>query len=363
MRVLIAGGGTGGHIYPAIAIAKAFKEMNPQVSVEFVGTQTGLESRLVPQAGYKIHFVEAGRFNQVSIWTKLKTLLCFPLAVLRSAILLKKIKPDVVLGVGGFVSLPVVLTAALLGKKTFIWEPNAYPGLANRLLSRFVSHCFVVFNEAARHFNGAKSSKVHMPVRQEIENANLAKQKSDKFKVLIFGGSQGARAINNAIIDLVKNENAWVQQLHIIHQTGANDISRVKSIYDSLDVDKKNIEVVEYIDDMPNKYAWADLVIARAGTGTISELAACSKAAILIPLPTAADDHQTKNAMALVQIGGAKLIKQSDLSATILKTEIDRFKKHPNELLQIETQIRKFHHPRAAGDIVDKITKQLELSK
>lgn len=360
MRVLIAGGGTGGHIYPALSIAKAIQEVCSDAHVEFVGTPTGLEAKLIPQAGYRIHFIPIGRLNKnVSILERVKTLFQIPFSLVRGMILIFREKPDFVLGVGGFASAPVVLAAALLGKKSYIWEPNAYPGLANRLLSLFVSRCFVVFTEAAHHMKNKNITRVHMPVRKEIEMTRVRTPSMGRFRILVFGGSQGARAINNALFGVVKEGGAWLQETEIVHQTGSLDFDRISKQYKDLAQENLPVQVLEYIHDMPNRYAWADLVISRSGTGTISELAACGKAALLIPLPTAADDHQTQNAQALVNQGGAKILAQKELTPARLIQEIKYFKNSPEVIRQLESQIRKFHKPNAAEEIVKLIMKDL----
>lgn len=360
MKVLIAGGGTGGHIYPAIAMAQALCELDLTMIVEFVGTPSGLETRLVPQAGFRIHTISGGRLNKnISFFERLGTIFILPIALLKSFFLVKKFSPDAVIGVGGYASGPLVLVAALMGYHTFIWEPNAYPGLANRWLSRFVDRCLVVFDQAAKFMKNKNITHVHMPVRKEIESSfsvNIsasvnasAKTANRPFRVLVFGGSQGARAINNALVEAVSQGGHWLQNIEIVHQTGGIDFKRMTELY--AQNPSQNVQVLEYLNDMAERYAWADVVISRSGTGTISELAASGKAAILIPFPHAADDHQAKNAQALVQMGAARLLPQSELTADRLVREIEFFKNNPQAVSEIEKNIRKFHKPRAAYEI------------
>ncbi|MCB0351289.1 MAG: undecaprenyldiphospho-muramoylpentapeptide beta-N-acetylglucosaminyltransferase [Bdellovibrionales bacterium] len=374
MRILIAGGGTGGHIYPALSIAKAIIDIDASAVVEFVGTPSGLETQLVPPAGFKIHTIQIGRLNKnVSFGERLKTILQLPIAIFKSFQLILNFKPDVVLGVGGYASGPLVFAAAILRYRTLIWEPNAYPGLANRILSRFVNHALVVFSGAEKYMNCRKITRVHMPVRFEIEDLHIKNIKGQndgvleseannfsnkKFHILVFGGSQGARAINNIVSRAIEVGGAWLESTEIVHQTGAADFETVRRIYDEMPLNKEAVTVLEYLHDMPARYEWANLVIARAGTGTISELAACSKAAILIPLPSAADDHQTKNAQALVDIGGAILIKQKELSVDRLIEEIMALKYQPERLAELEININKFHKPYAAKEIAKIILKR-----
>lgn len=362
MRILIAGGGTGGHVYPAISIAEAILNLDPTSTVEFVGTPHGLESRLVPRSGFILHRVSIGRLNNnVPLFERIQTLCILPFAILKSFYILLRFRPDAVLGVGGYASGPLVFAAALLRFKTFIWEPNAYPGLANRILAKYVDQTLIVFFEAARFLKNKNIRRVHMPIRSEIENSPAKKKGNSKFRILIFGGSQGARAINNIVSQAIAVGGAWLTDTEIVHQTGIHDFARIKRIYDSLHENREAVKVLEYLNDMPERYAWADLIISRSGTGTISELAACGKASILVPLPTAADDHQTKNARALVDIGGARLIPQSEFSIDRLIEEVMALKFKPEQLAQLEENIKKFHKPGAAAEIAKIILEREKL--
>lgn len=354
-KVLIAGGGTGGHIYPALAVAQALKEKDQHNQIEFVGTPLGLETKLVPRAGFPLHFVPIGRLNRVSFLERLMTLLKLPLAFFRAVKLLNQLKPDVILGVGGYASGPVVLMAALLRYKTVIWEPNAHPGLANRWLSWLVDRCLVVFDEARPYFHSKKISAVPMPVRKEIESSAQEAEVHKSFHVLLFGGSQGARPLNNVMSEAVMNGEEWLQGLELVHQTGPHDFTRIYESYSSLQDMGDQVEAFEYLHDMPQRYAWADLVIARAGTGTISELAACGKAAILIPLPSAADDHQTKNAEALAKKNAAVLLPQKELTPQRLVQEILKFKSDAQLVNQLSRNIKAFHQSRGAEKIAEVI--------
>jgi UDP-N-acetylglucosamine--N-acetylmuramyl-(pentapeptide) pyrophosphoryl-undecaprenol N-acetylglucosamine transferase len=354
MSILIAGGGTGGHIYPAISIAKAILLQAPNETVEFVGTPAGLEAKLVPLAGFKIHFIPIGKLNRnVPLFTRIKTVLQLPLAFFKALFLLLRLRPSAVIGVGGYASGPVVFVAALLGIRTFIWEPNAYPGLANRWLAPFVTTCLVVFDEATKFLKNKNVLRVHMPVRKEIEAlAQFPNTPSGhEFRLLVFGGSQGASTLNNALLAALKKGGAWLKKIKIVHQTGPGDFARVQAEYDKLDGVKNNVEVKEYLHDMPERLKWANLVLARSGTGTISELAASGRGAILVPLPTAADDHQTKNAEALSRTGGAVLLPQKELTAERLIHEIEIFEDSPAKLAELANHIRSFYKPDAAREI------------
>ncbi|MGE0528760.1 MAG: glycosyltransferase, partial [Bdellovibrionales bacterium] len=304
-KVLIAAGGTGGHIYPALAMADAFRRLCPGVKVEFVGTPHGLENKIIPPKGYKIHLLPVGRLNSnVPLWERLRTLTVLPWSFIKSARLLRRERPDFVLGVGGYVSGPVLLMASLLGFRSAIWEPNAMPGMANRILARFVDECWVVFEEARAFLKSRRLHTAGMPVRQEIEDvpaltagaapattAPGAAPAPDRggFHILVFGGSQGARGINNTVLAMVKEGGEGLRGCRIVHQTGAADFERIREGYaeiprragsdGDLALPPVEVDVREYLHDMGNQYAQADLVICRAGTGTLSELAACGKAA------------------------------------------------------------------------------------
>lgn len=354
-KILIAAGGTGGHIYPALAIADAFKASRPEIQIEFVGTAHGLENKIVPAKGYKVHHLPIGRLNSnVPLAERLKTVLLLPWAMLKSALLLRREKPAFVLGVGGHASGPLLLMAALLGYRNAIWEPNAMPGMANRILSKFVDEAWVVFDEARAMLKG----NVHvagMPVRQEIEESPIGQTEPGKFRLLIFGGSQGARGLNTVAAEMVKG--GGLEGIEIIHQTGAADFHRVKEIYgDAI----AKVDLREYLHDMGHQYQKADLVICRSGTGTLSELAACAKPSILIPFPFAADDHQKKNAESLVAKNAAIMILQKDLTPDGLRDQILKLKGNPAQLRQMSEAVRTFHHPRAAQKLAEKFLERIE---
>lgn len=352
-HVIIAAGGTGGHIFPALAMAKALQALDPDIRIHFVGARGGMEERIIPQHGYAQSLLPVGRLNHNVHWSeRLLTLLQLPWAVLSAMFLVLKLKPRFVLGVGGHASAPILLAAALLRRRTFIWEPNAMPGLANRWLSRFVDESLVVFPEARMLLKTKKQKDVGMPIRKEIEAVGSAEGVSpsrDEFHILVFGGSQGARGINNAVCEMVNQGGEWLRRVKIVHQTGPYDFERIKAAYG--EKAREHVEVKEFLDDMDRRYTWADLVICRSGTGTLSELSACGKPAILIPLPTAADDHQRKNAESIVDAGGAKMILQKDLSANSLRQLVTHLMEAPQVLHTMAQNVRRFHRVNAAEDI------------
>jgi len=360
LKILIAAGGTGGHIYPALAMADAFRARYPDAVIEFVGTADGLENKIIPAKGFKVHHLPIGRLNSnVGLGERLKTVLRMPFAFLRSISILRSYRPDFVLGVGGHASGPLLLMASLLRYRSAIWEPNAMPGLANRWLSSFVDDCWVVFEEAKPLLRGSHKHRAGMPVRAEIENLVMPdRAASAEFRVLVFGGSQGARGINNTVLELISEGGEWMKGIHFVHQTGPADFPRISAGYASLR--SPPVEVKEYLHDMGQRYAAADLVISRSGTGTLSELAACGKAAILIPLPTAADDHQRKNAESLVQKGAAVMIVQKDLNVKSLREAIMSLRANPDRLKEMGRAIRTFHSPKAAEVLVGEFVERIQ---
>lgn len=350
--VVIAGGGTGGHIYPAIAIARALQEKDPALEVHFVGTPSGLETKIVPKAGYPLHLMKVGKLNDGGgLFGKLRTLFGLPRAFVQSAALLMELKPEAVLGVGGYVSGPFLLVATLMGFKSAIWEPNAKPGLANRWLSRFVKKCFVVFDDAGRELKARSIIPVGLPVREEMEKLGdePPRENDGEFHVLVFGGSQGARAVNEIVKKAVLRDSAWRKDVRIVHQTGKHDIESVRKAYEGLE----GVEALEYLHDMDQRYRWADVVICRSGASTVAELAAVRKPALLVPLPTAADDHQRKNAESLVSQGAGILLPQKSLTADQLIEELGRLKSDSQLRADMRERLGRFHKPRAAARIAE----------
>ncbi|MCB0366793.1 MAG: undecaprenyldiphospho-muramoylpentapeptide beta-N-acetylglucosaminyltransferase [Bdellovibrionaceae bacterium] len=345
--VFIAGGGTGGHIYPALAIARGLLELNSELDIHFVGSPVGLETQIIPNQGFPLHLVPIGRLNRnVGLGERLKTLVGLPLSFFVALFLLLKFRPKLLLGVGGFASAPVLFVGALCGFKTVIWEPNAYPGLANRWLAKVVGLGLVVFSEAKDLLRVKRVLKIGLPVRKEIEElAGSRRPHLGPLRILIFGGSQGARGINNTVCDAVCKGGDWLDQVEIIHQTGKHDFASVKAKYQS---DGARVDVREYLPNIHEQYAWADMVICRAGVSTIAELAAAAKPAILVPFPFASDDHQQKNAEALVKDDAAVMVIQKDFTPDRLVRIIREIVRNPARLEQLSGNIRRFHQPKAA---------------
>lgn len=355
LRVLIAAGGTGGHIFPGIAVARELQRRDPQVVILFVGTARGLEKRVVPEEGFPLAFIDIAGLKRVGLTRALRSLARLPRSLWQARTLIGRFRPDVVIGVGGYASGPVMLWAALGGLPTMVIEPNAYPGFTNRLLARFIRRAAVGFPEAASYFHG-KAVVTGNPVRPEFfhiaERARARSQTTGAFHLLIVGGSQGAHAINQAVIAALPPLLQKHGQLTVTHQTGERDWAWARVAYESIE-GRERIRVRAFIDHMAEEVARADLIICRAGAMTVAELTAAGKPAILIPLPTAADDHQRKNAEALERQGAARCLLQSELTPERLIEEISEFLANPHRLTAMAEASRRLARHDAARKIVD----------
>lgn len=338
MRVLIAAGGTGGHIYPGIAVAQEILRRDPAAVVRFVGTARGLETRLVPQSGFELSLIDSAGLKNVSVVARMKGLAILPKSFVSARRLIREFGPDVVVGAGGYVSGPVVLMAAMLGKPTLVMESNALPGWTNRVLARFVNRAAVSFEQALPYFRG-KGVVTGNPVRREFFEIPPKRREPGRMSILIFGGSQGARAINEATVAALPLLKSLPVALRIKHQTGPADFEKVKAAYASAGWNE-NADVRSYIDNMMDDFAAADLVICRAGATTTAELIAAGKASIMVPFPYAADDHQRKNAEALQAAGAARMIVQQELNAERLVKEIRELSEDPLQLDRMEEASR-----------------------
>lgn len=347
MKLLIAGGGTGGHIYPAISVAQAFLKKYPDGDVHFVGTQKGLEKKIIPKEGYPISYISIGGLNQVGLVKKITTLALLPWSFIQSFMILIRQKPSFVLGVGGYSSGPVLLCAWILGIKIYLFEPNAQPGMTNRILSQLATKAFLNFSSATKFF--PRSDVVGIPIRKGL--TPQGREPSALLRVLIFGGSQGARAVNNVVMESVAQGGPWQGKVEIVHQTGSLDFQKVKNFYNKYT--PHFVSVHEFLFDMPKYYSWADIVICRAGASSIAELAAMHKAAILVPFPGATDNHQFKNAEALSLRGAAVLVEQKDLSVSKLISLFENYAANPSQIESLETEVAKFYRPQTAEAIVD----------
>lgn len=340
MKIIVAGGGTAGHVNAGITILDELKKKDPKTKTLFIGTKRGLEKDLVPKAGHDVKFIRARGLNRESLFVLFYSLCLIPFSIIHSVFIILKFKPDAVIGVGGFASGPFVLASALLGKPVFLLEQNAVMGFTNRLLIRFAKKIFVAFPLA-----NIKQTDVHKvviagnPIRSSINPSSRYKEsktKKDTFNIFIFGGSQGARAINNCIASAISSINK-INSIKITHQTGKLDHQKIKQAYKDANFE---YEVHDYIYGIDKIYDQTDLVIARSGASTIFELIAARVPSILVPLPTAADNHQYYNAVFLSEKGGAELIEQKKLSPEFLVERISFYKNNMNELENMSRNLK-----------------------
>ena len=351
MRALIAAGGTGGHIYPGIAVAKEIMRRDPGSVVRFVGTARGLETRLVPKAGFELSIIEISGLKNVSLAAKVRGLILLPMSIFAARGVINGFRPDIVIGAGGYVSGPVLLAASLMRPPTLVMDSNALPGWTNRVLARFVDKAAVSFSEALPYFRG-KGVLTGNPVRREFFEIPAKQRDGTHISLLVFGGSQGARAINDAMISALPGLASHQAALHVTHQTGEAEYEKVRRGYDAAGW-QSNVDVRPYIDDMVTEFAKADLIISRAGATTSAELVAAGKAAIMVPFPLAADDHQRKNAEALQAAGAARMILQKDLTGERLANEIGSLLTDSVGIDRMEVAGRKLARPDAATAAVD----------
>ena len=352
LRVVIAGGGTGGHLYPGIAVARELLARRPDSAVTFAGTQTGLEFRVVPREGFELDTIRSGGLKGKSLADRARGASLIPLGMRDAWHIVSRRRPDLVIGVGGYSSGPVVLTAALRGVPTMLLEQNAVPGLTNRLLARVVTAAAVTY-ESTRSFFGSKAFVSGTPVRAEFvdrqETADGAREPG--VHLLIFGGSQGAHAINAAMVAAAPALAGLGAPLRITHQTGDRDVEMVRQGYAAAGL---TATVDAFLYDMAVRLGQADLVVCRAGATTLAELMATGKPSILIPLPTATDDHQRKNAEALASAGAADVMLQHDAMGPALASRIASLVNDAEARTRMSAAARALARPDAARVIVDR---------
>lgn len=351
MKVIIAGGGTGGHLFPGIAIAEEFLKRDQNNNILFIGTERGLEKRILGDMGFQLKTLDVEGIKGKGLMKAISASLKIPGSLLQSYRLISEFCPNIVIGVGGYSAGPALMAAHFMGIKTAIAEQNALPGTTNRILGKFVDRIFLTFSETKEWFPGGKTIVSGNPVRADFfARAKESKKSAGKFTPLIFGGSQGAHSINMAVLNALPHLEGIKTKLKIIHQTGSVDLKIVFETYQSKRFDA---EVLPFITDMARAYRASDLLICRAGATSIAEVTACGKAAILIPFPYAANDHQTKNAETLVKAGAAVLIREADLDGKKLAEVIDHFYRNPEMIREIEAKSASLGNERAASDIVD----------
>ena len=385
MRLLIAGGGTGGHLFPGVAIAEELRAQEPDAPVLFVGTARGIEARVLPDLGWDLRLIEVSGLKTVGALGALRGLLRLPRALWQARRILKEFRPDVVVGVGGYASGPVVLMARLRRVRTAILEQNSLPGLANKILGRVVEAVFLAFDETRRFFRPKKILMTGTPIRRDIllaleaaaddspaevsppsspaeaspaeaspaEASPAEAPPPSRFRLFVFGGSQGARDLNLLVADaagLLAADPAF--DLEIVHQTGGAHLDATRARYHEA-APAFLPQLHAFIGDMASEYARADLCIARAGATTVAELGVVGRPAILVPYPFAADNHQEVNAREMADAGAALMMRQSELTPRTLADAIADLALHPAKLTAMARAMRLLGRPRAAADIID----------
>ena len=343
MRAILAGGGTGGHVIPALAIAQELKN-NDNAEVLFIGTARGIENRLVPAAGFPLKLVQVGALKNVTLATRFKTLFDLPRAVFAAGKMLDEFHADIVIGVGGYASGPAMLAAVLKRIPTLAFEPNVVPGFANRVVAKMVSAAAVHFDETAKYFRNARVTGV--PVRHAF--FEIAPQPHPNPTLLVFGGSQGAHAVNQAVMDSAGELLTRIPGLRIVHQTGERDYDAALAAYKDFG---SAVQVFKFIDNMPQFFADADLLLCRSGASTVAEITAAGKPAIFVPFPRAADDHQKRNAEALERAGAALMLEEPKLTPQSLIDAVTSLLNDPKRLQSMSDAARALSHPSAARDI------------
>jgi UDP-N-acetylglucosamine--N-acetylmuramyl-(pentapeptide) pyrophosphoryl-undecaprenol N-acetylglucosamine transferase len=355
VRLLIAGGGTGGHLFPGIAVAEEFLARDSGNEVLFVGTGRGIEARVLPGCGYRLELIEAAGIRGKGLFSQLKGISMLLYAYSQSRRILKEFRPDRVLGVGGYASGPVVLAARGLQIRRYIHEQNAIPGMTNKVLAQVAEKVFISLEESRGFFPKERTVLTGNPLRRQIVESigetGSRDEEQEGFHILVFGGSRGAHAVNMNMIAALPLL-AGRERVTVTHQTGADDLEEVREAYRTAGVMG---EVLPFIDDMAAAYRDADLVVCRAGATTIAEVTACGKACVFIPFPHAVDDHQRKNAEALLKKGAGFMLLERELSGESLARMIIDLMEHPEQAAAAGTKARELARLDAAKLIVDEM--------
>ena len=354
LRIVIAGGGTGGHLFPGLAIAQEFMTRNERNTVLFISTGNPLERSVLNETDFRLETIAAEGIKGRGLWNQLKSALKIPRGIVESFRILKGYQPDLTVGLGSYSAGPVVVSAWLMRTKIVLHEQNILPGITNRILARFADRIYVSFDDTKKRFDPQKIRLTGNPVRKELlnhhhGNRNDVAADSTSFCVLIIGGSQGAHRINMVVVDALRHL-AQKERLYFIHQTGAADEQTVSAAYQRLGIAAR---VQSFFRHMAPLYKQADLIICRAGATTVAEVTALGKAVVFIPFPFAADNHQALNADTLARDGAAEMILEKDLNAGDLAQKIDYYASHPQALEAMAAKAGQLGHPAAAEKIVD----------
>jgi len=350
LKLLIAGGGTGGHVFPALAIAREWMSRGTERQVVFVGTQLGLEARLVPEAGFPLETIRSAGLKGMGAVGFARNVAKIAPAMWDSFSILGRHEFVAALGVGGYAAGPAMLAAVLHGLPTMIFEPNAEPGFTNRVLARMVTRIATAYETPTKLW-GSKATLTGIPVRAEFFALPL-RAPAEPFHILITGGSQGARAINRAVVDAMDLLAVQKDRISIVHQTGEGDYNAVREAYARHEI---NAEVLPFIGNIAERFAQADLIVCRSGAITAAEVAAAGRPSISIPFRASTDDHQLRNAQEMERAGAARMITEPQLTAESLTREIFSLLDQPEELQELAANARRLSKPRAAQDIVDMV--------
>ena len=355
MRIVIAGGGTGGHLFPGIAIAEEFLKRDDKTQIIFIGTQRGIESRLLGQLGYELKEIDIEGVKGRGIKALMKVVYQIPKSLWQSRRILKQFRPDMVMGVGGYASGPAVLAAYFMGIPTAVAEQNAIPGATNKILGNFADKIFVTYEQTRTFFPPAKVIFSGNPVRASFAAPSSRTKKERAYRqLLIFGGSQGAEAINKSVMDMLPQLEVMKDKVRILHQTGQRQLEEVKMAYKQFGI---QAAVTPFILGMAEAYADADLIICRAGATSLAEITAAGKAAVLIPYPWAANDHQLKNAQALEAEGAAAVIPERELSGAKLFAVVENLLRDEKKIRRMEENSLRISKIDAAATIVEACVK------
>ncbi|MEQ8272177.1 MAG: undecaprenyldiphospho-muramoylpentapeptide beta-N-acetylglucosaminyltransferase [Deltaproteobacteria bacterium] len=352
MKVLIAGGGTGGHLYPGIALAEEVTTRQKGNEVLFVGTQRGIEARVVPGLGFPIEYIDVAGLKGTGLGKRVRGMAQVPIALMQSMRILRRFRPDFAVGVGGYASGPVILAAWMLGMPTAVLEQNTVPGVTNRILAKFVRAVYVMFEASKNYFPPHKVKPLGNPIRRQLLDNFLEERadENDKFTVLVLGGSQGAHTLNLRMVEAVPHLAPIADRIRIVHQTGKNDVDLVKEGYADSGIDT---EVSAFIEDMSTAYRSADLIVCRAGATTLAEVMVVKRASILVPFPYAADNHQELNGQSMVDAGASVMLVERELDGEKLAKHITELFENPERRRAMEQAAGLAGRPEAAREIVD----------
>jgi UDP-N-acetylglucosamine--N-acetylmuramyl-(pentapeptide) pyrophosphoryl-undecaprenol N-acetylglucosamine transferase len=350
MNITITGGGTGGHLFPAIAVAQEFQRRDRTHAIQFIGSARGIEAQVLPRAGYLLQTVDIKGFAGKGPLKKIESLISILPSIVRARSLLRAFRADIVIGFGGYISFPAVIAGRMLGLPVALHEQNSVPGLSNRLLGFWAERIFITYEESMHSFPARKTIHSGLPLRTLPAVDREKVRDSSVHTVCVLGGSQGAREINSAMIGALPVFKNSGMRLRFIHQTGVQDAERVTAAYQQHGL---QAEVAPFFDNMLERFIESDLVIARAGAGTLAELAVCSRASILIPYPFAAGDHQKKNAQMFAQQGAALLLESHELNSAVLAQQVLDVIGSSERLRHMSQQARLLAQPQAAQIIVD----------